>query len=586
MIQSGLKTLGPYELLMELSSGGMGSVYLARRYTKGFEKFVAIKTIKSGLQDDGTVRALFMDEARLMGRLSHRAIAQVYDFGSDQDLLYLVMEYVPGVPLGTILTHCPHPWPPHLASAAIAEACRGLHAAHELTDIDGRPLDVVHRDISPSNLLLTFDGHLKIIDFGIALTSGRQAPPTELGGFRGKVAYASPEQVNGVVADHRSDIFSLGVVLYELLVAQPLFQRNAPGLICRAITDGHIPNPSELVPGIHRDLDKIVARALCKDRDQRFQTASEFADSLETITPAPVDGETLAQFAARTLQPFRLAREKSLRDALSPSHLATHEKKRVTARIDASAFMEQATKSAATIETDSFVPPPSFTHPTPLGPLTHKPKPHMGWKHIGAIVALLCVPLTALLTAHRDPPPGSRASESTDAGKTDIDPHSLSKFSQSSPPRTEGPEPPSRSASSFSLAPQPTPKEIRRSSKVQAGPNNQETRRRHTTKRKSRKSRATRRPSKPIATNQSQAPKPNAFGFASIDAHPYALVKLESRMLGPTPILNLKLAVGIHRLDFLDPTTQQLRASRSVTIRENERHLVIVRKKKDSITRP
>ncbi len=182
---------GSYEILYELKSGGMGSVLLARRRGIGaFEQLVAIKTIRSEHASTPAARAMFLDEAALLARLVHPGVANVYDFGEEQGALYMVMEYVAGIPFRELVDL--HP-PPTIAARAIAEACRGLHAAHELRDLHGQLLGVVHRDISPDNLMLGYDGHVKVIDFGIALVKNRSAPVTEFGTVKGKQPYMSPE---------------------------------------------------------------------------------------------------------------------------------------------------------------------------------------------------------------------------------------------------------------------------------------------------------------------------------------------------------------------------------------------------------
>lgn len=237
-----MQRVGAYEVLYELSSGGMGSVLLGRRRGPGsFEKLVAIKTIRAELAAAPQVRAMFLDEAAILARLGYPAVATVHDFGEEGKTLYLVMEYVAGVSLHALAELSP---PPHIVAAILAEACRGIHAAHELTDLHGHHLDIVHRDISPDNVLLGFDGHVKVIDFGIALIKGRQAPVTELGMLKGKPPYMSPEQIKNEPIDRRSDVFALGAVLWEMLVGEPLFSGDSIYAIARAVEHQEIPRPS------------------------------------------------------------------------------------------------------------------------------------------------------------------------------------------------------------------------------------------------------------------------------------------------------------------------------------------------------
>ncbi|HRC56838.1 MAG TPA: serine/threonine-protein kinase, partial [Kofleriaceae bacterium] len=243
-----VQRVGAYEVLYELRSGGMGSVLLARRRGPGsFEKLVAIKTIRADLAAAKQVRAMFLDEAAILARLGHPAVATVHDFGEEGGNLYLVMEYVAGVALHAVTDRRP---PAPITARIIAEAARGIHAAHELRDLQGALLGVVHRDISPDNVLLGFDGRVKVIDFGIALIKGRQAPVTEMGMLKGKPPYMSPEQIKNEAIDRRSDVFALGAVLWEMLVGEPLFQGDSIYAIARAIEHQRLEPPSARAPGL------------------------------------------------------------------------------------------------------------------------------------------------------------------------------------------------------------------------------------------------------------------------------------------------------------------------------------------------
>jgi predicted Ser/Thr protein kinase len=290
---------GAYEILHQLSSGGMGSVLLGRRRGPGaFEQIVAIKTIKPEYAQAAAVRAMFLDEAAILARLAHPGIATVHDFGEEAGALYMVMEYVAGNSFRSLIDG---PMPPAVAARAVAEACRGLHAAHEVRDTSGALLGLVHRDISPDNLMLGFDGHVKVIDFGIALVKNRQAPVTEFGTVKGKPPYMSPEQVKNEPIDRRSDVFSLGVVLHEMLTGQPLFDGDSIYAIARAVEHQQIAVPSavtgaSLPPG----LDAAVMRALDRDLSRRTQSAAQFAEELERVIGA-ASGETLESWAEREL---------------------------------------------------------------------------------------------------------------------------------------------------------------------------------------------------------------------------------------------------------------------------------------------
>ncbi len=291
--------LGQYEVLQALRSGGMGEVVLARRRGPGgFEQLCAVKTIRGELATAPAVRTMFLDEARLLARLTHPAIAQILDVGEDGGTLYMVIEYVPGVQFRRFGELRP---PPAIVCAAMAQACRGLHAAHELRDVaDDHLLGVVHRDISPDNLMLGFDGRVKVLDFGIALVRGRHAPVTELGVLKGKPPYMSPEQVKNQALDRRSDVFSACVVLHELLTGEPLFQGDSIYAVARAVAYDPILPPSTRAGPLPLELDQVVLAGLERDHDQRLASAGALAEVLERIA-AQTATESLEAWVDRAL---------------------------------------------------------------------------------------------------------------------------------------------------------------------------------------------------------------------------------------------------------------------------------------------
>ena len=292
-----IQKFGSYEILYELKSGGMGSVLLGRRKGPGtYEQLVAIKTIRPEYANAPSVRAMFLDEAAILARLNHPGIAHVHDFGEEAGTLYMVMEYVAGLPFRDL----PGP-PPLIIARAIAEAARGLHAAHEARDLHGTPLGLVHRDISPDNLLLGYDGHVKVIDFGIALIKNRQAPVTEFGTVKGKPPYMSPEQVKNEPMDRRSDVFSLGVVAWELLAGRPLFEGDSIYTIAIAVEQQSLVPPSRaLGEPLPLGLDAAIMNALDRNLATRTPTAAAFADSLEQVITS-AGTESLAAWTERVL---------------------------------------------------------------------------------------------------------------------------------------------------------------------------------------------------------------------------------------------------------------------------------------------
>jgi len=279
--------LGDYEIIRPLESGGMGEVLLARRRgAHDFERLVAIKTIRKELQNHDEIREMFLDEVRLMSRITHPAIAQVFDFGDEDGCLYLVMEYVDGVSFREVIDKRP---PLRVALDLCARVCRGLHAAHELRDSDGELYGVVHRDISPPNLMMTFDGAVKILDFGIALATTRRGPVTQVGVLKGKPAYMSPEQLRGIRVDRRADIWAIGGVLFELLTGERVIRGSDAFRAVEQLLSGDLRHPSELVPELPPAIDDLTMKSLALERTDRFDSAAEMADALERAA-ADCDG--------------------------------------------------------------------------------------------------------------------------------------------------------------------------------------------------------------------------------------------------------------------------------------------------------
>ncbi len=277
-------SFGRYELLKRLAGGGMGEVYLARqRGLDGFSKLLVIKTLLPHLCEDEEFITMFKDEARLTGQLIHPNICQVFEFEQVESTYYIAMEYLRGDDLRRLFRACEQAGKPlrvPLICRIIADAAAGLAFAHALHDGEGRPYNIVHRDISPQNILVTFEGGVKVIDFGVAKAAGR-AQHTRTGALKGKYSYMSPEQVAGKEIDGRTDIFALGVVLHELLTGRRLFKADSDVETLERVRQTRVPPPSSLNPNLPQSLDGIVLHALAQDPDQRFQTAQEFRLALE-----------------------------------------------------------------------------------------------------------------------------------------------------------------------------------------------------------------------------------------------------------------------------------------------------------------
>jgi serine/threonine protein kinase len=278
-------TLGEYTLLSKLASGGMATVYVGRKSgVAGFERLVAIKCCHPHLRDNDEFSTMFLDEARLAASIRHPNVVGTLDV-SDGELLYLVMEYVEGCSLGNLIRHATRnktTIPPAIAVRIMLDTLQGLHAAHELRDGEGHFLNLVHRDVSPQNILTGIDGVSRITDFGIAFASARSTH-TQDGLIKGKFSYVSPEQISGHNITRRMDIFSAGSVLWEALTGRALFRRKDDAATIHAVLHDPIPPPSSVVPELSPEIDAVVLRALSRSPDARYRTAADFCDALERL---------------------------------------------------------------------------------------------------------------------------------------------------------------------------------------------------------------------------------------------------------------------------------------------------------------
>lgn len=280
------KRFGRYTLLGHIADGGMASVYLAQlRGDHRFAKWVALKVVHAKHAGDERFEKMFLTEARIVARIDHPNVGQVFDCGIVDGTLYLAMEYLSGQTLQKLFqearTH-QITFPLPIAARIIANAAMGLHAAHELRDDNGASIGVVHRDVSPHNIFVLYSGSTKLMDFGIAASRDRyDEEKTAVDELKGKLAYMSPEQMCRQALDRRSDIFSLGIVLWEITCGKRLFKRSSEGETALAILSEPIPTPSSVVPDYPPALEKIVMRCLERDVDKRYAQASELAADLE-----------------------------------------------------------------------------------------------------------------------------------------------------------------------------------------------------------------------------------------------------------------------------------------------------------------
>ena len=280
---------GRYALHAVLASGGMGTVHLGRVLGEaGFARPVAIKRMHPHLLEQAELRQMFVEEARLASRVRHPNVVPTLDVVAGGDELFVVMDYVHGAPLSLLLAQARadgRPVPLRIASAIASGILAGLHAAHEARDERGAPLGIVHRDVSPQNVVIGTDGTPRVLDFGVAKATARLSPATDTGALKGKLGYAAPEQLRGDDVTRAADVYAAGVVLWEMLTARRLFTGDH-GQIIEQILVGWVDPPSRWDPSVPAELDAIVLRALESDPAKRFATARELALAIERCVPA------------------------------------------------------------------------------------------------------------------------------------------------------------------------------------------------------------------------------------------------------------------------------------------------------------
>jgi serine/threonine-protein kinase len=361
--------VGRYELLAPIASGGMASVWAARiQGTRGFEKLVAVKTILPHLADDPRFETMFLDEARIASEIVHPNIAQVFDLGEQDGVLYLVCEWVDGESLAMLrkrVVDQGHDMPVPIALRIMSDVCGGLHAAHELRDGTGKLLQVVHRDVSPQNIVISDAGAVKVIDFGVAKALNRTLGQTVAGKLKGKVQYMPPEQARGLQVDRRADLWSVGAVLYHLLAGRTPYEAESPlGVLNMLLSEEPPPPLPDHVPGSVAD---IVDRALRPDPVERYQTAAEMqvaiAMALRDVS-MPVTDAAIGDYVRRYLGTQSEQRHKVVSEAIEAANQAP--------ALPADLTLVEYVTAVEGFATQAEEPPPS-PPPPPPSPLPPPP---------------------------------------------------------------------------------------------------------------------------------------------------------------------------------------------------------------------
>jgi serine/threonine-protein kinase len=373
------RPFGRYVMYDEIAAGGMATVYFGRlRGERGFSRTVAIKRLHPQYARDPEFVSMLVDEARIAARVKHPHVVPPLDVivTEDEELL-LVMEYVHGEVLARLLGLCVRlgqPVPPEIVVAILAGTLHGLHAAHEAVSDRGVPLHIVHRDISPPNILVGIDGVARVLDFGVA-KAGMRASVTQQGATKGKLSYMSPEQLRGGEIDRRTDVFAAGVVLWETLTLRRLFPGDDPAQVSARVLRGPIPPPSTIDARAQPAFDGVVARALARPVEERFTSALEFATALEAVV-APASERQVGAWVARVAgerlarREAVLARVESADDAEPPvvempslldaSHLARLSPPPLPPEAMPSVVVERLPRPASSAEANAVVltPPP------------------------------------------------------------------------------------------------------------------------------------------------------------------------------------------------------------------------------------
>ena len=302
-----LTPFGKYFLLERINVGGMAEVYKAKTVgVEGFEKLVAIKRILPSVAEDEEFIKMFVDEAKITSQLSHANLAQTFDLGKIDDTYYIAMEYVPGKDLRAVFERMKRQgqrMPLTLAAYVVSRVCEGLDYAHRKRDAAGRELHIVHRDVSPQNIILSYEGEVKLIDFGIAKAANK-ITKTQAGILKGKFGYMSPEQVRGLPLDGRSDVFAAGIVLYELCTGERLFTGTSDFSVLEKVQQAKVAPPSQVEPSIPLKLERVMLKALAREPEDRYQHAADVAADLTRFLldsqQKPVTREDVAAFMKGT----------------------------------------------------------------------------------------------------------------------------------------------------------------------------------------------------------------------------------------------------------------------------------------------
>ncbi len=553
----------------------MADIYAAElRATAGFRKRVAIKRMRPHLTENDEYVRMFLEEARVWSRLSHPKICEVYELGQLDGEYYIAMEYLHGVSLSKLIGTCVRAGrrlPVPAVVRMLAQACDGLHHAHERRDGEDRPVSVIHRDVSPQNLFVRDDGVVKVIDFGIAKANDAD-DHTAAGTVKGKERYMSPEQIRNEALDRRTDIWSLGVVLFEALTGKGLFQRPTFLETAQAVINDPLPSIRRLCPEAPPALDDVLSRALCRSHQWRFATALDLRDALiDSVAPGDISslddvGALVRAMCGNTLAERELLFE--LEDV--PDAPPAPAGRRASRRTAATAVAKPPPRadSTSTDSSDSTgkltvlppAPQPTSSDVVAVAPAETLPSEPVaagsqsrryGWLAVAALAAAIAATVggVALAIAPADGPSGRAAAPTpVAAGAPMVQPPGTIPDAAPAPLIAPLPTPPETDATVSDSAPEPAqPGGADDAGEAAAAPRRG--------KRRRPRARENTAPRAPVAEPRRDEPaaepravEPPKPGTLFVDSFPYATLYLDGKRLGDTPLLGKKIPPGSHTL--------------------------------------
>jgi len=565
--------LGKYQLLAVLGRGGMAEVFLAlSRGNLGFDKLAVVKRLRPGLADDDAFRTMFLDEARLAARLNHPNVVHTYEVGEHEGVYFIAMEYLEGQALNKI-THAAEkrgePLEPRISARIISDALAGLHHAHTLADFDGRPLGIIHRDISPHNLFVTYEGTTKLVDFGIA-KAALSSTETEVGVLKGKVAYMSPEQATGVPLDARSDVFAMGIVLWEMLTQRRLMTGDSAASTIHRLLTAPVPPVSSMRRDVSQSLDAIVDRALKKNPDERFSSALEMREAIEEYlasTGNAVRSDEVGHRVASMFTDVREAIKRQIQEHVegagapsgesSDSKVASPEPRRAREGTMVSAELPLlnvggGSGSGVVSRSPVSIVEPSHAAPMPPSsamapPASAVPTPSGGVSKTGLIVGFVVLLVAAVAASigtqvfMRAPPPAPASDFTAGGPAAQPAPTAATPTAPATPTAlpTVPPLPTAVATAATPATPAATPK---------PGPHTH-----HAT----------------APAPAAAAPAADTLGWVTFDTYPWTRVTEGSTSLGTTPLVHVALPAGSHTLT-LDNPDQGIHQTYSLTVKAGE----------------